>query len=503
MGGMSEMSTDVLVIGGGGTGLAAALSAAEQGAKVILAEKCNGLGGTTALSIGSITACGTTYQARRGIVDSQEAFFEDIIKFNGELDQYDNKELCWVLVRESGNTIEWLKGFGFEFFGPNSEPPHRVPRMHNVIPNAWAFPFLLQRAASKRGVTFLLHSPARKLLQKDGRVVGANLDGPGGSISVYARKGVILACGDYSGSDVLKRRHFASDIAKVPPYNPHSQGEGHLMGVEVGARLVNMDVSKGTVSVRFAPAQKKLWNEFLPTHPFFIKLYAAGSRLLPRNVFTRLANHILTTRGAPDKRLYKEGAILVNTEGERFVNEIENPSVAIAQQPAGQAYIVFDAKLAKKFSAWPYYVSTAVGVAYAYIQDYERDVPEIISKKTTLEEAAKIHPKPHMIIQAVKRYNQFVEQGKDEDFKRIPLGEGILTPPYYVMGPVVSYTGVLRGGLDITTQFEVLDESGKVIPGLFAAGRNGGGLILNGHGLNLSWAFTSGRLAGRIAARHN
>ena len=496
-----EMEVDVLVIGGGGTGLAAAVSAAEEGAKVIVAEKCNSLGGTTALSIGSITACGTPYQARQGIIDSPEALFEDMKKFNGELDRYDNKELCWVLIREAGKTIEWLQSLGFEFFGPSPEPPHRVPRMHNVIPNAWSYPFLLQRVALKKGVRFLLNTSGRKLIQESGRVTGALLEQTRKNISikVHARCGIILACGDFSGSDVLKERYFSADLAKIPAYNPHCQGEGHVMGMEVGGRLVNMEIFERP-NVRFIAAPKKLWHELLPNHPLLIKLYAAGSRRLPKRIFTRLANRILTTRGAPGDGLYREGAILVNNAGERFMNELKDPSFLMAQQPGRQAYIIFDSRLAQKFSAWPYYISTAAGFAYAYVQDYERDVPDIISKGDTLEKAAKVHPKIETLVQTVKRYNRFVERGKDEDFQRWPLGEGILKPPFYVMGPAESYVGVTRGGLDINTQFQVLDQSGKVISGLFAGGRNGGGLILNGHGLNLSWAFTSGRLAGKEAA---
>ncbi|MDP6179185.1 MAG: FAD-dependent oxidoreductase [Desulfatiglandales bacterium] len=497
-----EIETGVLVIGGGGAGLAAAVSAAEQGAKVIVAEKCNSLGGTTALSIGSITACGTTYQARRGIIDSQEAFFEDMGKYNAELDQYDIKELRWVLVREGGNTVEWLRDFGFEFLGPSPEPPHRVPRMHNVIPNAWSYPFLLQRAAGKKGVKFLLNASGRKLIQEDGRVSGAFLERTKESVSikVHASQGVILACGDYSGSDVLKKRYLPPELAKDPPYNSHCQGEGHVMGMDIGARVVNMGILKRP-NIRFVPAPRKLWNELLPNHPLLIKLYAVGSRLLPERIFTRLGKHILTTRGAPDEGLYREGAILVNNMGERFTNEVKDPSFAIARQPGGQAYVVFDGRFARKFSAWPYFVSTAAGIAYAYVRDYERDVPDIISKGDTLEQAAKIHPEAKPLVQTIKRYNHFVQTGKDEDFQRQPLGEGILTPPFYVMGPAESYMGVPRGGLYVNTRFQVLDQSGKVIPGLFAAGRNGGGLILMGHGLNLAWALTSGRLAGEIAAR--
>jgi succinate dehydrogenase/fumarate reductase flavoprotein subunit len=497
-----DLETDVLVIGGGGTGLAAAVSAAQEGATVIVAEKCKTLGGTTGMSIGSITACCTSYQARQGISDSEEALYEDIQKYNKDLDQYDNKEICRLLIREGGKTVEWLRTFGFEFLGPNPEPPHRVPRMHNVIPNALSYPFLLQRVAIKKGVKFLLNTSGKKLIQEGGRVTGAVLGQTkqNTTVKVRARRGVILACGDYSNSPVLKERYLSADLANAPGYNPDCLGEGHVMGMEVGARTINMGVFDRP-NVRFIPAPKKLWNELLPSHPLLIKLYAAGSRILPRRVFMRLASHILTTRGAPDVGLYREGAILVNNKGERFVNELNDPAHAIARQPKGETYIVFDSRLAKKFSAWPYFVSTAAGIAYAYVQDYERDVPDIIAKGNTLEEAARIHPKPEVLARAVNRYNRFVEQGKDEDFQRLPLGEGVLKPPYYVLGPAVGYVGITIGGLDVNTQLQVLNQSGNVIPGLYAGGRTAGGLIIQGHGLNLAWAFTSGRLSGKIAAR--
>ena len=497
-----SLETDVLVLGGGGTGLAAAVSAVEQGARVIVAEKCSSLGGTTGLSIGSITACCTSYQARQGIIDSPEALYEDIKAFNGELDQYDNKELCWVSIREGGQTVEWLRSHGCEFVGPNLEPPHRVPRMHNVIPNALSYLLLLQRAAVKRGARFLLNASGRKLIHEDGRVAGAIIDQPKKSISfeVRARRGVILACGDYSGSTLLKERYLSSDLAGISAYNPECEGEGHIMGVEVGGRLVNMDLLRKP-DVRFVPAPKKLWHELLPSHPLLIKAYAFVSTMLPSPVFTRLARSILTTRGAPQEGLYTEGAILVNNEGKRFTDELKDCSLSIGKQSGGQAYIVFDANLAQKFSAWPYFVSTAAGIAYAYIQDYERDVPDIISKGLTLGVAARIHPNIEVLAETVSRYNRFVERGRDEDFGRSSLGDGILKPPFYVMGPAVAYIGVTKGGLDINTRFQVLDQSGHVVPGLFAGGKNGGGLIMTGHGFNLAWAFTSGRLAGKMAAQ--
>ena len=497
-----EIEVDVLVIGGGGTGLAAAVSASEAGATVLVAEKSGSLGGTTALSIGSVTAGCTSYQERQGIHDSPEALFEDMTKFNAELEPYDNHELRWVLARESGNTIDWLRSLGFEFFGPSLEPPNRVPRMHNVIPNSWSYPFLLQRAAAKRGVSFLLNAPARKLIQERRRITGAILEtGKTSSLlRVHARRAVILACGDFSANEAMKSRYLSADLARVPPYNPNSQGEGHLMGEEVGGHLVNMEVLRKP-SVRFVAAPKRFWHELLPSYPFLIKFYALGSHWLPRQIFERLANSILTTHGAPVGGLYKEGAILVNQEGKRFTNEVQEPAIPISKQPGGRAYILFDSQVAEKFSFWPNYISTAPGIAYAYIQDYERTHPDIVSKGKSWGEAAKIHPRPKMVIQTVERYNRSVEAGRDEAYQRSPLGEGINKPPFYVMGPVESYLSVTKGGLDIDTHFQVLDSRGKVIPGLFAGGGNGGGLVLLGHGMGLAWAFTSGRLAGVKAAQ--
>ena len=497
-----ELAVDVLVLGGGGTGLAAAISAADQGAKVLVAEKTNRLGGTTALSIGSITACCTSYQRRQGIADSPEAFCEDLVKFNSELDKYENPELRWVLAQESGKTLEWLRGFGFEFFGPSLEPPHRVARMHNVIPNSWCYPLLLQRAAVKRGVRFLLGAAARRLLQEQGRITGAILENSTthSELKVHARRAVILACGDFSGSRVLKERYLPPALASVSPYNPNSQGEGHMMGAAVGGRLKNMEVLRKP-SVRFVAAPQKLWHELLPSHPAFVKAYAKLSDWLPSSVFKRLASRLLTTRGAPGLGIYKEGALLVNNRGVRFTDETEEAGVAISQQPGGQAYIVFDCQVAAKFSGWPHFISTAPGIAYAYIRDYERDAPDIVSKGSSAIEAARNHPAPANLLKTVERYNRFVELGRDEDFGRSPLGAGLRKPPFYVMGPAEAYLSITKGGLDINTRLQVLHESGDAIPGLYAGGGNAGGLLLMSHGLGISWALTSGRLAGNEAAR--
>jgi len=143
----SRVETDVVVIGGGGSGLAAAIEARSLGRQVILLERNPQLGGTTAKSIGSITATNTPHQLRKGIRDSPADHFEDMARFSAasrrvQESRYkidDNTELRRVLVENVPDTFRWLMAKGVEFYGPLPEAPHRRPRMHNVLPNSRAY----------------------------------------------------------------------------------------------------------------------------------------------------------------------------------------------------------------------------------------------------------------------------------------------------------------------------------------------------------------------------
>ncbi|MBI2291261.1 MAG: FAD-dependent oxidoreductase, partial [Betaproteobacteria bacterium] len=119
------MKADVVVVGGGGSGLAAAVGAATAGARVILLEKNNNLGGTTARSIGSITATQTRYQAREGISDSPAEHYRDMELFTKDLPRPDNDVLRRVLTENVPETVRWLGSMGVEFLGPLEEPPHQ------------------------------------------------------------------------------------------------------------------------------------------------------------------------------------------------------------------------------------------------------------------------------------------------------------------------------------------------------------------------------------------
>ena len=131
---------DAIIIGGGGSGLAAAVSAAEQGCKVLLLEKQMQLGGTTGIAVGSLTANRTSMQKTYGVADTLDAHVEDAAKFAPvAIEARNNDALRRWFLSHTAETLDWLRSMGLVFHGPNPEPPNRVPRMHNVMPNAKAY----------------------------------------------------------------------------------------------------------------------------------------------------------------------------------------------------------------------------------------------------------------------------------------------------------------------------------------------------------------------------
>ena len=169
-----SVTTDVLVIGGGGSGLTAAISAATSGAQAVVLEKCAKPGGSTGMSVGSFTAANTAYQYRAGVNDSTELFVEDMKVANGADEARENTALRRVLAENAGATLEWLSSIGVQFLGPTPEPPYEKPRMHNVLPNSGAYVTALLREARRRGVEVVTGARVDRLLRNaGGEVIGA------------------------------------------------------------------------------------------------------------------------------------------------------------------------------------------------------------------------------------------------------------------------------------------------------------------------------------------
>lgn len=480
---------DVVVLGGGGSGLAAAIEARSLGRKVVLIEKDKNVGGTTAWSIGSISATNTPHQLAKGIKDAPDDHFEDMEKFNSKLGVPDNHALRRLLVDNVSETVRWLMEMGVEFHGPLPELPHRQPRMHNVLPNSRAYIYHLKKRALRLGVEIRTSTAAKEFVVQDGKIVGVDCVGPSGPVRLTALGGIVMASGDYAGSSKLRSEYIRPELAAFHPVNPENTGDGHMMVLKLGGRIVNRQLHHS--GVRFVPPQRPHWISKIPPWRIFTRGMNIMMERLPAPLLRRLIMSFLTTIMIPSKKLYEAGAILINNNGERFCDELHEPGIALSQQPSGQGYVLLDGRIAKKFCAWPWYVSTAPGVAYAFIDDYKRNRPELVFEADSLEKLAAMLKIDRGQLQAT------VHLHNDNVGPELRLGAA----PFIAMGPVQSYINFTDGGVAIDENLRVLGADNQAIPGLYAAGNAGmGGVLLEGHGHHLGWAFTTGRLAGRAAA---
>lgn len=478
---------DVVVVGAGGAGLAAAIEARASGASVVLIEKNDAPGGSTGWSIGSVTATGTVYQQRRGIVDSPGAHWADMPGFAGDLDARDNPQLRRILCDAIPDTFQWLLDSGVRFMGPMPEPPHRQPRMHNVLPNSRSFIYHLERRARRAGVAMRCDAEMTALVRDGDRVTGVDAQVGAQVRRFLARGGLVLAAGDFTNGPEFKARFMGPQEALVEGVNPTATGDGQRMGESVGARIVNGDLALGPELRFIAPAKETLVRR-LPPWRALANVMAWALDHLPAALLRPFMMKFLTTALAPSTSLFESGAVLVNRRGERFGDECDRPALRVPQQEGKEAWIVIDRKLAAQFSAWPHFVSTAPGIAYAYIPDYLRNRPDVTAKAPTLDALAR---RLRMDPAALAR-----SAGEG----RGGLGDG----PYIALGPVRSVFVHSEGGLMVDSRHRVLDAGDQPIPGLYAAGSTGqGGLLLKGHGHHLAWAFVSGRRAGRFAAQES
>ena len=511
-----DEQTDIVVIGAGGAGLMAACAAARAGSRVLLLEKAPCIGGTTALAVGSIMAAGTQQQRDAVIVDSAEDHAEDLEAVARGFGISNNSALSALMARHAAEAVEFLRNTGVVFADPLPQPPHRQPRLHQVIPGSASYIHHLERACLKAGVVIRVSTAATRLVQSDGRVTGVEVnDGQGAPRSIAAAQGVILASGDIAGNAALLSTHIGEGLEGIEVLNPWCTGDGHSMGAAAGAQVVSRpDYGAGELAqMRFVKPAKPNWTQRIPPFKCIAWLIRTALQYPPAVALLRpFVLKFLTTALGVDRGIFVQGALLVNQRGERFADELagtilqdvgsheraagkpasasKTPNLLLPRQPGGVGYIVFDERIARQFSAWPHFISTAPGVAYAYMDDYRRARPDIFHSAPTLEGLAGQLGMDAGLLQAT------IDASRKERGDKA-LGAG----PFYALGPIKSWLLVTPVGLAVNTRLQVLDCEGRVIEGLYAAGGVGqGGFTNTGHGHGLAWAFTSGLLAGRQAA---
>lgn len=446
---------EIVIAGGGAAGWSAALSAAQAGGRVLLCEKLAESGGSSALSGGCLALAGTDLQRAQGVEDSSDLLYRDLVEVGQGVN---DTELVRTYCDAQLDTFDWLRQAGVRF-SPVIETAsgQSVPRVHTVDPADMVR--TLKAAAEQTGrVEYRTGTPVSGLeADADGRVCRVRL--ADGSV-VSASKGIILASGGFAKNHDLLM-HYAPHYAEaVFVAGAGSQGDGLRMGVEQGANLRDMDYVKGTFG----------------KHPT-----------------DETNDHSL-------QAVYK-GAIAVNQDGQRFVNESISYKLlgdAVMAQPWHTGYQIMDQGIFD------------TGDDRVRILDFGRRLEEgLFYVADSLEELAlRIEIEPDVLVATVNRYNGYVDAGHDPEFGRANLvhKHGVLrrieTAPFYAYPSTAVVFGTYCG-LDIDSSGRVRRADGSAIVGLYAAGEVTGGFhgaaYMTGSALGKAVVF--GRIAGDVAAQ--
>lgn len=414
---------DVVVIGAGGAGLTSAIAAHEKGAKVILVEKTELLGGNTNYATAGLNAAGTKVQEKFGEKDSPELFYEDTMK-GGK--NKNNKELVRVLVNNSSAIVDWLTERGADLSEITSTGGQSAKRTHRPTGGAAVGPNIvaaLSKTAENEKIDIRKGTKAIELVKAKDRIVGVKVRETDGKEYTIKAKAVIVATGGFGANAKMVEKYNPKLKGFGSTNNPAIVGDGIVMVEKVGGALVDM-------------------NE-IQTHPTVVHNKT--------NMITE------AVRG--------EGAILVNKDGKRFIDELETRDVvskAILEQKGKSAFLIFDEGIRTKLKAADGYVKKGFAV------------------EGTLEEiAAKIGADAKTLEATLNKYNEAVKNKVDSEFNKKTLPKELTGTKYYAIevSPAVHHT---MGGVRINTNAEVIGKNGRPIKGLYAAGEVTGGI----HGAN-------------------
>ena len=491
----STVDADVVVVGAGGAGMTAAITAAAEGKSVVILESQSMVGGNSVRATGGMNAGKTVYQdenefgesagvektlktaaekyadnetitALAKTVSEQWAAYQanptgyfDSVELM-ELDTMiggkgiNDPELVETLCANSADAIDWLDEHGITLHNVSSFGGASVKRIHRpvnaegktVSVGSYMIP-LLEENCEKAGVKMMLDTTATEILtDANGAAVGVKATGASGETVTVNAKAVVLATGGFGANLDMVVKYKPELKGFMTTNAPGIQGQGIEMAQAIGAATVDMDQ--------------------IQIHPTVEANTAA-----------------LITEG-----LRGDGAILINEEGQRFIDEVGTRDVVSAAeiaQTGSYSWLVVDQAMADASSVIQGYIKkgyTVTGATY-----------EELGKAMGVDAAA--------FAETMEKWNGCVEAKNDPDFGRTSFANPLNTAPYYAV-KVTAGVHHTMGGLKINANTEVLNEKGEVIPGLFAAGEVTGGVHgANRLGGNAVADFTVfGRIAGAAAS---
>ena len=451
---LSDKEADVIIIGAGGAGLAAGVSAYENGAKsVIILEKMPIIGGNTIRSGGAMNAVNPEKQKKQGIEDSIEKHTTQTWEGGNKVA---NKKLVETMTSNALDGVKWLENYGLKW----------KKEIGSVIGSVWprtnqaedilgtGYINTLEKAFSKYGGKIFLETKAVKLIEKDGKVIGVvATDKNGKDIEFIGKKGVIIATGGYAANFDMVKEYLDDGVYQkenLPKTlentnHPGATGDGIKMAKDVNAQLVDMK----HVQLLPMPADR-----FGPT-------------------------------------INVDNVIFINKDGNRYVKEDgrrDEICLATFAQKDGQYYMINDSQII------PSDRKTTSG----------QDLDELIKKGTVIEAptlaqlAKEIGIPEDVLVKTINEFNQAVEK-KSDNLGRQIWGNKIEKGPFYatLRFPALHHT---MGGVKINEKAQVIDKNNAPITGLYAAGEVTGGI----HGANRLGgnAITDIIVFGRIAGEN-
>lgn len=492
-----EETVDVVIVGAGGAGMTAAITASKAGSKVVIIESQPIVGGNTVRSTGGLNAGKTPYQDKNEFKESAgvektlktaaekfadnatitalaatvkaqwdayqanpQGYFDSVELM--ELDTMiggkgkNNPELVKALAENSADAIEWLASIGAEVKNVGAFGGASVKRIHRPVNadgkvtavGAYIVP-ILEKNLQDRNVQFLFDTTANEIIMKDGKAVGIKGTGKDGHKVTINAKSVVIATGGF-GANAEMVEKYKPELKGFATTNAEgAQGQGIDMATAAGAATVDMDQ--------------------IQIHPT-VHIEEDGNA------------HLIT------EGLRGDGAILVNAEGKRFYDEVstrDKVSAAIIAQPEKSAWLVVDQSMVDKSAVIAGYIKSGYTVTGATYEE--------LAKAMGVDEAT--------FTSTMNTWNQAVEAKSDTEFGRTSFANPLATAPYYAIKitPAVHHT---MGGIVINPKAEVLNEKGEAISGLYAAGEVTGGV----HGANrlggnaVADFVVFGRISGQSAA---
>ena len=450
---------DVVVIGAGGAGFSAAITAKNAGANVVLLEKMPAVGGNSLISGAEMNVAKNWVQPKLGINDdSPELHAQDTFKGG---DGKGDMKVINVMTHEALDAAKWCRdylGVRFEddnlfFFGGHSRKRALIPVGHTGT----EFIAKFQAKADELGIPVITNMKAEELIKnKDGRVVGVKATMDGSEYTFNAKGGVVLATGGFGANpEMVKKYNPKIDERFKTTDAPGSTGEALYMAERAGAELVNMG--------------------YIQTYPICDPISGAIELIA-------------------DARF--DGAIMLNQEGKRFVEELQRRDVlseAILNQTGQYCWVLWNDNIGK--------ISNTVK---AHANEYEAFTKQgIMTTCDDLKCIADFTKIPFdQLRKTVKRVSDMAGKGNDKDFNHRAGLMDMQQGKYYVIKAVPS-THHTMGGVRINEKAEALTAEGKVIPGLWATGEVTG--VTHGTNRLGGNAYTDiivfGRIAGAEAAK--